>query len=293
MTDPVPTHDPALAPDVLERQDLLVFPRCPFALPPADELEFLRAQPAAASGHKDVSFDPQTERLAGLRRADPATPGRLADILTRFSTEATRWVTDAFPAYAAGLVRDRVTLRTAEEATRNLRLTSRNDLLHIDNFPTRPANGRRILRVVVNINPIDPQVWATSERFPALLARLAVAHRIPARTAEEWLAPAQPMLRLFTGLGTSRSAYDLWMQRLHHFLKEDNAFQASAARRIWTMPTGSAWAHFADGTSHAQLRGRYTLEHTFFVPFESLVCPDESPLVHLVQAGGRSRRQAG
>jgi len=186
-----------------------------------------------------------------------------------------------------------VTVRTAEEATRNLRLTSRNDLLHIDNFPTRPANGRRILRVLVNTHPTDPHVWATSERFPQLLARFAAEHRLPARTVAEWVAPVQPVIRLFTAGRAGRSAYDLWMHKLHHFLKEENNFQVGAARRVWTFPPGSMWALFADGVAHAALRGRYVVDHSFFVPAELLVQPEQSPLALLAAAGQAARRRAG
>ena len=206
----------------------------------------------------------------------------------------TAWARQSFPTYAAGLNRDRVTLRTAEEATRALRLTARNDLLHIDNFPTRPTVGRRILRLAVNLHPTDPQVWATSERFPQLLARFAARHRVPLRTAAEWVAPTQPVVRLFTGGRGGRSAYDAWMLRLHHFLKQDEGFQAQAARRMWTFPPGSMWALFADSVAHAQLRGQYILEHSFFVPVELLHRPAESPLALLAAAGnGGASRRAG
>jgi len=293
MSDPVPPPSPPLAPEALEVGDLVHLPACPFPLPPAGQLEFLRRQEPAAFGHKDVSFDPDSGRVTGLRVAHPAEARRLVDILTQFSDAATGWVKTSFPEYAPGVVRDRVTLRTAEEATRTLRLTARNDLLHVDNFPTRPANGRRILRLAVNIHATDPQVWATSERFPELLARFAAAHRVPARTAVEWAAPAQPVIRLFTGGRGGRSAYDAWMLRLHHFLKQDEAFQAQAVRRMWTFSPGSMWALFADGVAHAQLRGRYVLEHSFFVPVEVLRRPAESPLALLAAAGDAVSRRAG
>jgi hypothetical protein len=293
VTDSSTNPEPSPAPDALERDDLVCFPGCPFTLPPAGQLEFLRRQGPAAYGHKDVSFDPETGHVTGLRATHPAETRRLTDILTQFSAEATAWVQDAFPAYAPGLARDRVTLRTAEEATRPLRLTARNDLLHIDNFPTRPSNGRRIVRLAVNIHPTDPQVWATSERFPQLLARFAGHYRVPARTAAEWVAASQPVVRLFTAGRVGRSAYDALMLRLHHFLKEEDQFQAHAARRVWTFAPGAIWALFADGVAHGQLRGRFVLEHSFFVPQECLMRTDESPLAHLVQMGQALNRRAG
>ena len=84
------------------------------------------------------------------------------------------------------------------------------------------------------------------------------------------------------------------MLRLHHFLKQDEVFQVHAARRVWTFPPGSMWVLFADGVAHAALRGRYVLEHSFFVPLELLHHPDDSPLAHLAAAGrGGANRRAG
>lgn len=278
---------------MLERNELDFWPTCPFVLPPAGELDFLRRQETSAYGHKDVSFDPVRRKLGGQKSPHPSDDRRLADLLIQFSDAATTWLTAVYPRYAAGLVRDRVTVRTEEEATRTLRLTARNDLLHIDNFPTRPSFGQRILRLFVNINPGDPRVWATSERFPELLSRFAARHRVPARTQREWTAPAARVLGLFAGR-RRRSAYDAWMLRLHHFLKEDQGFQLLAARRMWSFPPGSMWLLFTDGLAHAQLRGRFALEHSFFVPPECLQLPEESPLGLLVASGKQSwARRAG
>jgi 3-deoxy-D-manno-oct-2-ulosonic acid (Kdo) hydroxylase len=286
------TPEPDTSVDALESSDLLFFPACPFALPPAGQLEFLRRQPNAGFGHKDVSYDPARGRLGGQKASHPSEARRLSDVFNQFSESATSWIATRFPTYAAGIARDRVTLRTEEEATRTLRLTARNDLLHIDNFPTRPSGGRRILRLYVNINSTDAQVWATSEPFKQLLARFAIEHRIASRTVAEWIAPVQSVVRVFTGTKARRTAYDAWMLKLHHFLKEDDAFQAQASRRVWTFPPGSMWLLFADGVAHAQLRGQFSLEHSYFVPTECLTYPEEAPVSMLAAcgAGGITRR---
>jgi hypothetical protein len=278
--------------DALEQSDLVVFPVCPFRLPPAGQLEFLRRQPTAGFGHKDVSYDPLAGRLGAQRGTHPSEARRLADVLADFSAAATAWIKVNYPGYAAGLFPDRVTLRTEEEATRPLRLTARNDLIHIDSFPTRPTGGRRILRLYFNINATDPHVWATSERFPQLLARYAARHRVPVRTRHEWMASAHSMVRLFTGRGPVRSAYDAWMLRLHHFLKEDEGFQAQPARKMWSFPPRSMWLLFSDAVSHGLLRGRFALDHSFFVDQNSLARPGDSPLAELERHGRpiRSRR---
>ena len=278
----------------LEGGDLIHFPTCPFALPPAGQLDFLRRQEGVGIGHKDVCYDPARRKLAGTRAAHPSEARRVADVLAQFAAAAGDWVRAVLSGYAAGLRPDRVTLRTAEEATRSLRLTARNDLLHIDNFPTRPTLGRRILRVYVNIHPTDPQVWATSERFDQLLARAAARQRVPARGLAEWTAPAPSLVRLFVPGRPPRSPYDAWMLRLHHQLKEDEVFQAQAARRLWTFPPGAAWLLFSDGLAHALMRGRFALEHSFFVPHANLTRPDLAPLAQLIRAGANPAvRRAG
>jgi 3-deoxy-D-manno-oct-2-ulosonic acid (Kdo) hydroxylase len=276
---------PDVSADELERSDLVVFPDCPFQLPPIGQLEFLRRQPTAGFGHKDVSFDPVAGKLGWQRGMHPSEARRLADVLGDFSAAATDWLKANYPGYAAGLLPDRATLRTEEEATRPLRLTARNDLLHIDNFPTRPTGGRRVLRLYVNINATDAHVWATSDRFLQMLARYAARHRVPVRTRAEWMAPAQSLVRLFTGRGPARSAYDAWMLRLHHFLKEDEAFQAQPARKMWTFPPRSMWLLFSDSVAHGLLRGRFALDHSFFVDQDCLSRPADSPLAELERYG--------
>lgn len=294
MTDSRTTGAADVPAEALERGELVHLATCPFPLPPAGQLDFLRRQQAAAFGHKDVCYDPARRKLAGAKSAHPSEVRRVADVLSQFSAAACDWLKRVLASYAPGVSPDRVTLRTEEEATRMLRLTARNDLLHIDNFPTRPTGGRRILRLYVNINPTDPHVWATSERFPELLRRYAARHAVPARTSAEWRATAPSVVRFVTRRGSTRSTYDAWMLRLHHFLKEDEEFQTQAARHLWTFGPWSMWLLFSDGVAHAHMRGRFSLEHSFFVPFECLTRPNEAPLAWLERAGpGAPRRRAG
>lgn len=286
--------DGAVSAEALERNELVALVECPFRLPPQGDIDFLLSQQTNHASHKDISFDPVSWRLTGCRDRRYTARKRLKQILAAFSESVTGWLQSAIPAYAPGLTKDRVTLRTQEEATRALRLTARNDLLHIDNFPTRPTFGRRILRVYVNINPTEPQVWAVSDRFPELVARFAAGSRIPTRSVEEWTAASPSMLRLLTGGKAGRSPYDAFMLRLHHFLKESEANQTQATRRVCTFPPGTAWLLFSDGLAHAQLRGRFTLEHSFFVPPECLLQPAEWPVNVLVAATRKeSARRVG
>lgn len=282
--------DGHISAEALEQHELQVLPDCPFELPDDEDRTFLFSQQSISRASKDISFDPSNGRLSGLRLLDQHARTRLTEILAHYSTGVTAWLRSSIPEYASGLVRDRVSLRTREEATRLSRLAARNDLLHIDHFPTRPSFGRRILRVYVNIDPADSHVWSVSERFPELLARFAAKNRVPARTIEQWISPTQSMVRLFRGKKASRSAYDAWMLRLHDFLKENQGFQTKAARKVHTFAPGTMWALFADGVAHAQLRGRFALEHSFFVDSSCLLNPEDAPVAVLAASNFRTRR---
>jgi hypothetical protein len=267
-----------------------VIPLCPFALPSREDLTFLTHQKTAKYRHKDISFDPNDGKLQGCRESDVSRRDRMKEVLAAFSESVATWLRGAVPHYAAGLIKDRVTVRTREEATRALRITARNDLLHVDNFPTRPTFGRRILRVFVNINPTENQVWAISEDFRQLLQRFLASQKVSSRTAAEWLAPAPSVWRVFRSRGETRSTYDAWMLRLHHFLKQDLAFQSLAARRVINFPPLTTWLLFSDGLAHAHLRGRFVLEHSFFVEHNCLQVPSESPIAILESLGKENRQ---
>lgn len=269
----------------LERGELLHLPVAPFALPAGDDLEFLFTCRLHGTLHKSVSFNPQTRQLTGGRRALPEQVHRLQHLLEGFGTAASDWLARTFPNYASGWYRDRISYRPEEEATRRLRWTARNDLLHIDSFPTRPTHGARILRLFVNLHPTDDRVWATSDTFPTLLARYGEAVGLPVGNAASWTRWwRQRVLALFPPAQPRRSVYDDFMLRLHHFLKNCDEFQENSIKRIWHFPPRSLWLAFTDGLSHAELRGQYALEHSFFVPVEVLSLPEEAPVRLLQQA---------
>jgi hypothetical protein len=94
------------------------------------------------------------------------------------------------------------------------------------------------------------------------------------------------VLGLFRPGRPRRSAYDAFMLRFHDFLKANDAFQEHGPKRFWTFPPGSAWMCITDTTSHAVLRGRYALEHSYFLTPESLALPNESPAALLERACG-------
>jgi hypothetical protein len=270
----------------LERGELVYFPVCPFALPRDGDLRFLMSQSVGGRRHKNISYDPGNGRVAGFRWHDERQAIRLRELLARFADDAARWLATATPRYAATWQRDRASLRPEEEATRRLRQHARNDLLHIDAFPNRPTGGARILRLFANIHPTEPRVWMTAETFPQLLERFGHHVGLPAGFTDGW---ARRLGRAAIGLfqpQPERTPYDDFMGRFHDWLKSDLGFQEKGPRRFWTFAPGSAWLAFTDGISHAELRGQFAMEHTFFVPVESLADGGQAPLLLLERACG-------
>jgi hypothetical protein len=274
--------DPGL-PERLERGELISFATCPFALPSDDDLTFLRSQRSRGSVHKDITYDPERDVALGFRRRSEDQAQRLRSVLHAFADSTTNWLAGLLPRYAAAWQPERVSFRAQEEATRKLRRTARNDLLHFDAFPSRPTRGRRILRLFVNINPTDARVWATSATFAEVFARHGSAVALPGTASSGW---ARRLLGLFQPGAAERTPYDDYMLRLHHFLKNCDEFQERSPRRLWNFPAGSAWLLFADAVSHAELRGQYALERSFFIAPQTLALPGESPLAILDSASG-------
>ena len=77
------------------------------------------------------------------------------------------------PEYARAWKVDYASFRSIEERGRELPLTKRNDLLHVDAFPTRPVFGDLILRCFTNVNPEQSREWMTSDPFAILAPREA------------------------------------------------------------------------------------------------------------------------
>jgi len=270
-------HAESLA-ERLEQGEILTFNPCPFGLPGEYDRAFLLAQRPGGRIHKDITFNPDRESTTGYVLKSVAQAARLHGILRGFAQASADWLSRLFPRYAARWQLDRVSFHTEEEATRKLRLTARNDLLHVDAFPSRPTRGRRILRLFVNINPTDPRVWATSITLDKVFERHGRQLGLTDLRSHRWSwRLGQGLLNLFQPGAAQRTPYDSFMLRLHRFLKTSDNFQERSPRRLWYLPSGSAWLLFSDGVCHADLRGQYAIDQSFFIPQDALALPDASP----------------
>jgi 3-deoxy-D-manno-oct-2-ulosonic acid (Kdo) hydroxylase len=273
----------------LEAGEILFFPGVPFDLP-ADDLDFLLSQKQAESRfHKNISYRPLQEALHG---ASAENAQRLRQIMRRYSQRVTAFVEDFLAPYAAKLALDFASFRPLEEQGRDLPLHKRNDLLHVDAFPTRPTRGGRILRVFTNINPTQPRIWTTGAPFHQLApryARDAGLERFAAQSRSSMFKIRRSATRAFRRLGlplADRSAYDLFMLHFHDWLKENSDFQNSGALMRSEFPSGSTWLVYTDGVPHAALTGQFALEHTYIVPPAALVEAKLSPIRVLEELTG-------
>lgn len=270
----------------LERGQVLFFRSMPFDFP-EDDRQFLLSQKQTGSRfHKNISYRPAADLLKGVD-ADSEDRERLHRVMRGFSREVTGFVAKFLAPYAGQIKLDYASFRPLEEQGRDLPLHKRNDLLHVDAFPTRPTWGGRILRVFVNINPSVSRVWNVGEPFHVFAPRLVQDGKItaPHRNAGAALAGIAAKLGLPV---RPRSRYDQFMLYLHDWLKENGEFQKDSAKREVLFPPGSCWMVFTDGVPHAAMSGQFALEQTFIVPTQALVSPEVAPVRVLESVTGKS-----
>ena len=265
----------------LESGKILLFDGVPFDLP-AGDCEFLLSQKQTESRfHKNISFRPANDVLRGIANDSPDR-ARMQDVMRRYSKQVVAFVMSFLRPYAKDFQLDYASFRPLEEKSRDLALHKRNDLLHVDAFPTRPTRGARILRVFTNINPSVDRVWLTGQPFHVMAPELAPSaglQRFANPPLMEKIAGAVQGLGYKMGLPLpNRSRYDRFMLHFHHWLKENTDFQQNSPKVRSDISPGCTWLVYTDGVPHAVLSGQYVLEQTFIIPQRALVAAEVSPL---------------
>jgi len=273
--------------ELLERGQILFFKEPPFELPREDR-DFLVAQEwAELRLHKNVSYRPDEDILRGVG-GDAATVERVHSILRSYSAHVIDFLGKFLMPYAGKWTLDFSSFRPFEEERRGLPLHKRNDLLHVDAFPSRPTRGGRILRVFTNLNPSKSRVWNTTEGFEPLAQRYAedaglmriAEDSFLSRTVQDWGEKLG-----FRGMG--RTPYDMFMLGFHDYLKENAAFQKDWPKVRLEFPPLATWLVFTDGVAHAAMSGQYALEQTVLIPPSALVAPESAPYRILERIAGR------
>jgi hypothetical protein len=266
----------------LEQGGIIFFPVSPIILA-GDERNFLLHQKQReAANHKNIAYKPTGDRIAGANSMDAATREKLHSIMRNFSGRIQDFLREFLAPYAQGWQLDYASFRPVEEKGRKMRLRARNDLLHVDSFPTRPVFGNRILRMFHNLNPEVSRVWYTADPFEKLAATFK-ERMVPTKQGLSPSAlgavPGVKAIASMLGITMSDSSpYDRWMMNFHNFLKENTQFQSSTRKNRWEFPPGSAWIVFTDGVSHAAMSGQYALEQTFIISKDDMVTPELAPI---------------
>jgi len=202
-------------------------------------------------------------------------------MIRRFAQCTAQLVTDLFPCYRNGIRQARTSYRPVEIAGRSSSPRKDDKLLHVDAFPSRPTNGRRILRVFSNVNPTGKaRVWHVGEPFQDFAHRFVRKARKP-YVLESWLLAT---LGITKG---RRSAYDQIMLGLHDLAKLDAQYQREAPQIEIAFPPGTTWICYTDQVLHAAIAGQFALEQTFHIDVSSMADPERSPIRVLEKMTGQ------
>lgn len=276
----------------LERGDILFFPGGGFEIPQEIRTALMGAAQDGRSFHKNIAYKTNLDRVSGLK--DKQEVERVRPAMREYSRRALQFMSGILPDYARSWKVDYASFRSIEERGRELPLNKRNDLLHVDAFPTRPVFGNLILRCFTNVSPAQSREWLTGDPFSLLAEREALnaglAHY--AASAGSVLSEARrAAIRALQSIGvpfTDRSPYDAFMLHFHDWLKNNRAYQENCRKYRFDLPPGSTWLVFTDVVPHAVLGGRLALEQTVIVSRESLQNPALAPSSILEKMAGRA-----
>jgi 3-deoxy-D-manno-oct-2-ulosonic acid (Kdo) hydroxylase len=218
---------------------------------------------------KNISFDPQTGIARGTN-ARGADRDELQRMLRRFSTRARDQMIALCPRYRDGVQLGLTTFRPAEVAGRESSWRKDDTRLHVDAFPSRPTQGRRILRLFANVGG-DVRRWRTGEPFEQVAQKFLPRLRSPL-PGSSWLLE---MLRITK---ERRTPYDHFMLGIHDAMKADAQYQANVSHTDIAFPSGATWSCYTDCVSHAALSGQFAFEQTFYLPVSAMQDSARSPL---------------
>jgi len=273
--------------ELLESGNILYFGQPPFELPLEDR-EFLVSQPwSELRLHKNVSYRPGDNSLRGVG-GDSSTVTRVHSILRTYSNHVLQFAANFLAPYSGKWIVDFSSFRPLEEQGRDLPLHKRNDLLHVDAFPSRPTRGGRILRIFTNLNPSKVRVWNVTGPFDALARKYGGDAGLKKFAADSAVSRALRGLAAMIGAGApSRTPYDAFMLHFHDYLKENSDFQQNYPKSRLEFPPLSTWLVFTDGVAHAAMSGQYALEQTLLIPPNALVAPEQAPYRILESIAGK------
>ena len=276
--------------EALEAGDVVMLRQVPYDFGPEVQSRLLEKRQSGLRFHKNISYRPATDELRGFASEDGDGRDELHAIMRQYSREVCRFVDRMLAPYAGKYQLDYASYRPIEEEGRPNSLHKRNDLLHVDAFPSRPTAGARILRVFLNVNPSRRREWLTGEDFGLLAERYAEAAGLGRIARRAGSIPYRAWRLISKTIGVTkgdRTAYDTFMLRFHDWLKENEAYQNGSAKMATGFPPGAVWMVYTDSVPHAVISGQFALEQTFIVPVSAMVRPEKAPIRILEKLAGR------
>jgi 3-deoxy-D-manno-octulosonic acid hydroxylase-like protein len=262
--------------EALENGEVLYLPHDAFAMTNREHLFLDPAivkQPRRHSGRARIIYLPAAGRLLKTTLQGDAR-AELQAMMARFSSWAQQLVADLLPTYLPGLTPGPATFRPCPR--------SGPQRLHVDSFFFFPTEGRRVLRVLTNIDPDGrPRVWQFGEEpFEGFAKRLMPQLHRPL-PGSSWLLDKLGITKGF------RTPYDDLMRQMRNITKVDVDYQKNTARKVVEFPPGSTWVLFTDDVLHGALKGQYAFEHTFWLDVKAMRQPERSPLRVLERLAAR------
>ena len=290
-TGPPPKVDPH---EALESGNILYFPHEGSGLSEQDRRFLLSIRQANGALHKNIAYRPLENRLSGHEQPGSGSAQSLQAALRNYSEWAIQFAGKVLPRYQPHWRLDYASFRPQEEEGRDLPWKKRNDLLHVDAFPSRPTKGDMILRVFTNLNSEQNRVWLTSDPFAELARKYALAaglSEIAAQSDSGMDQLRRGSIRTLRSLGlplADRSAYDRFMLGFHDYLKGNAEYQRDCPKYRFEFPPNTTWMVFTDVVPHAVLSGRFAIEQTFIIARSSLANPSHAPASILEALSGKA-----
>jgi hypothetical protein len=219
---------------------------------------------------KNISFHPATGALGGTS-CQGSDRRELTAMLRRFFSQATELMQALCPTYKDALKPGLASFRPAEIAGRSSSWRKDDTRLHVDAFPSRPNQGRRILRLFTNVNAATSRLWRAGEPFEQAAKNFLPRLR-PPFPGSLWM-----LERLHITKG-KRTLYDHFMLGIHDAMKADERYQAQVQQAEIAFPAGATWACFTDAVSHAAMSGQHAFEQTFYLPVNAMRDPSLAPV---------------
>jgi hypothetical protein len=268
--------------ETLEGGGVIHLPRSGFELTErereliADTANILTREPDVQDGRPTIIFDPARGRIkkyhyaqvrGKLMRAqvrDTARPD-IEAIMVRYSKWSEDLINQLLPSYREALDRKRVTYRPfARNSTQSL---------HIDSSYGYPTQGRGMLRIFTNINPVNRlRIWQLGEPFEPFVSRFLPAVSL---SKPSWVSSVLARLRIVDG---TKTKYDQYVAALRALGIRDKEYQRTAPRKVMEFPVGASWIAITDLVLHGAISGQHSLDRTFYLPVEAMNDPSRSSL---------------